>query len=53
MLWKTIKRNFSNKGLNLKDFRGLISEGTVLANTMKKYFTNITKQLNLKKPIVS
>ena len=27
----------------------LISEKPVLANTMNRYFTNITKQLNLKK----
>ena len=27
----------------------LISEESVLANTMNQYFTNITKQLNVKK----
>ena len=27
----------------------LISEESVLANTMNQYFTNITKQLNIKK----
>ena len=48
-----MKQNFSNKGLNLKDFRGLIPEEPVLANTMKNYFTNITKQLNCTKSILS
>ena len=52
--WKTIKPFFSNKGLNtnklmLIENNNLISEESVLANTMNQYFTNITKQLNIKK----
>ena len=52
--WKTIKGFSSNKGLNtyklmLIEDNNLISEQSVLANTMNQYFTSITKQLNLKK----
>ena len=52
--WKTIKSFFSNKGLNtnklmLIDNNNLISEGSVFANTINQYFTNITKQMNIKK----
>ena len=52
--WKTIKPFFSNKGLNtnklmLIEDSNLISEESILANTMNQYFTSITKQLNLKK----
>ena len=52
--WKTIKPFFSNKGLNtntlmLIEDNNLISGESVLANTMNRYFTNITQQLNLKK----
>ena len=52
--WKTIKSFFSNKGLNtnklmLIEYNNLISEESVLANTMNQYFTNITKQLNIKR----
>ena len=51
--WKTVKPFFSNKGLNsnkliLIEKNNLISEESVLANTMNQYFTIITKQL--KKP---
>ena len=51
--WKTIKPFFSYKGLNtnklmLIEDKNLISEEFVLANTMNQYFTNITKQLNVK-----
>ena len=51
--WETIKPFFSNKGLNtnklmLIEDNNLISEESVLANTMNRYFTNITQQLNLK-----
>ena len=52
--WKTIKPFFSNKGLNTNKLmiiekNNLISEKSILANTMNQYFTSITKQLNLKK----
>ena len=52
--WKTIKPFFSNKGLNTNKLmiieeNNLISEESILANTMNQYFTSITKQLNLKK----
>ena len=45
---------FSNKGLNtnklmLIEDNDLISEESILANTMNQYFTSITKQLNPKK----
>ena len=45
---------FRNKGLNtnklmLTEDNSLISEESILANTMNQYFTGITKQLNLKK----
>ena len=48
------KSFFSNKGLNtnklmLIENNNLISEESVLANTMNQYFTNITKQVNIKK----
>ena len=53
-LWKTIKPFFSNKGLNnnklmIIEKNNLISEESILANTMNLYFTSITKQLNLKR----
>ena len=52
--WKTIKPFFSNKGLNTNKLmiiekNNLISEKSILANTINQYFTSITKQLNLKK----
>ena len=52
--WKTIKPFFSNKGLNtnklmLIEDNNLISEESVLAYRMNQYFTNLTKQLNIKK----
>ena len=52
--WKTIKPFFSNKGLNTNKLmiiekKNLVSEESVLANMMDQYFTNITKQLKLKK----
>ena len=45
---------FSNKGLNINKLmliedNDLISEESILANTMNQYFTSITKQLNPKK----
>ena len=45
---------FSNKGLDtnklmLIEDNDLISEESILANTMNQYFTSITKQLNPKK----
>ena len=51
---KTIKPFFSDKGLNINKLmliedNNLISKKSVLANTMNQYFTNITKQLNIKK----
>ena len=51
--WKTIKPFVSNKGLNTNksmiiEKNNLISEESILANTMNQYFTSITKQLNLK-----
>ena len=46
--WKAIKPFFSNK-LMLTEDNHLISEESVLANTMNQHFTNITKQLNVKK----
>ena len=53
---KTIEPFFSNKGLNtnkimLIERNNLISEESVLANTMSHYFTSITKQLNSKKSL--
>ena len=52
--WKTIKP-FFNKGLNTNKLmiiekNNLISEESILDNTMSQYFTSIPKQLNLKKP---
>ena len=52
--WKTINPFFINTDLNtnklvLIEKTNLIMKESVLANTMKKYFTSITKQLNLKK----
>ena len=47
-LLKTIKPFFSNKGLNssklmlIEDIK-LISEESIIANTMNQYFTSITK----------
>ena len=54
--WKTIKPFFSDKGLNtnksmLIQINNLISEESVRANRMNQYFTNITKQLNIKKSL--
>ena len=51
---QTIKPFFSDKGLNtnklmLIEDNNLISEESVLANTMNRSFTNITQQLHLKK----
>ena len=51
---KTIKPLCSDKGLNtnklmLTEDNNLISEESVLANTMNRSFTNITQQMNLKK----
>ena len=46
--WKAIKPFFSNK-LMLTEDNHLISEESILANMMNQYFTNITKQLNVKK----
>ena len=51
--WSTIKPFFSNKGLNsnklmLIENDKLISEEPLLAKIMNEYFTNITKNLNLK-----
>ena len=51
--WKTIKPFFNNKGYTNKlmiiEKNNLISEESILANTMNQYFTSITNQLNLKK----
>ena len=52
--WKKIKPFFSNKGLNTNKLmiiekNNLISEESIVANTMNQYFTSITKELNLKK----
>ena len=49
-----IKPFFSKKGLNTNiltiiEKNNLISEESILANTMNQHFTSITKQLNLKK----
>ena len=51
--WKTIKPFFRNKGINsnklmLTDNDKLISEEPLLARIVNEYFTNITKNLNLK-----
>ena len=51
--WKTIKPFFSDKGLNcnkmmLSENDQIISDETTIADTMNKYFVNITKKLKLK-----
>ena len=52
--WKTVKPLFSNKGLNTNKLmiiekNNLISEESILANTMNQYFTSITKTTASKK----
>ena len=47
--WKTIKPFFSDKGLNcnkmmLSENDQIISDETTIADTMNKYFVNITKK---------
>ena len=54
MFWNTIKSFFSKKGLKtnklmLTEDNNLLSEESILANTMNQYCSSITKQLNLKK----
>ena len=44
-----IKKGLNTNKLMLIENNNLISEESVLANTMNQYFTNITKQLNIKK----
>ena len=51
--WKTIKPFFRNKGINsnklmLIENDKLISEEPLIARIVNEYFTNITKNLNLK-----
>ena len=51
--WKTIKPFFSDKGLNcnkmmLSENDQIISDETTIADTMSKYFVNITNKLKLK-----
>ena len=51
--WKTIKSNFSNKGLSankllLKEDSRIISDENELAELLNSYFVNITKDLELK-----
>ena len=50
--WKTIQPYFTNKGLNsnkllLKETGNLVSNEKQLATTMKSFFINITKGLEL------
>ena len=52
--WKKINPFFSSKSLitnklMIIEKNNLISEESILANTMNQYFTSIAKQLNLKK----
>ena len=52
--WKTVKPLFSDKGLNTNKLmiiekNNLISEESILANTMNQYFTSITKTTASKK----
>ena len=52
--WKTVKPYFSNKGSNsrlitlLKNDSVLTDDKSIIAKTMNNFFTNITKNLNLK-----
>ena len=51
--WKTIKRNFNEKGsssnkITLPEKRSFLNDNKKICNTMNNYFINITKNLNLK-----